>query len=74
MENIIKYEQHNIYAGDAVFLESNDVADGFQFFCIGDKDLIRLEEQKHERRLKKELLKYGIKIEFDKIIPHGMTR
>ena len=74
MENIKIDENNYKYDGDVYFLEGDDVADGFHFFSIGDKDFIRIEEQKHEQRLHKELLKYGIKIEFDKIIPHGMTK
>ena len=69
MQNKKEYKSRHIYDG-VFFLDSEDVSDGFQFFCIGDKDYIRIEEQKHEKRLHKELLKYGIKIEFDKIIPH----
>ena len=42
-------------------------------FSTCDKDFLRLEEKKHEAKLKKQLSDLGIEIEFDKIAHYGIN-
>ena len=41
-------------------------------FSVNDKDTIRIEEQFHESRLKKQLLDFGIIMNFDTIPQYGI--
>jgi len=40
-------------------------------FGVVEKDTIRMSEQRHEALLRKQLLDYGISVDFEKITPHG---
>ena len=42
-------------------------------FSTCDKDFLRLEEKKHEAKLKKQLSDLGFEIEFDKIAHYGLN-
>jgi hypothetical protein len=41
-------------------------------FSINSKDILRMQEQHHEAKLKMLLLQHGIVAEFDKITHHGL--
>jgi len=54
------------------FMEKETDTLTLHIFNADDKDFIRLSEQYHESLLQKELLSYGILVDFDKISPHGL--
>ena len=67
MENKKLYKTRHIYEGDADIGQNN-----LNIFSVSGKDKIRISEQYHEARLKKQLLEYGIIANFDTISHHGL--
>ena len=43
-----------------------------KIFSVSDKDSIRISEQHHESKLKKQLSEYGICVDFDSIAHYGL--
>ena len=44
----------------------------FNIFSVNDKDAVRMYEQHHESKLKRQLLDFGIIMNFDTIAHHGI--
>jgi len=43
-------------------------------YSVGDKDAVRIQEQRHESLLKKRLSELGITVNFAKISPFGFNK
>ena len=61
--------QDMVFSDTETFVREEKVGRVFEFT---DADSIRLEEQKHEKRLKKYLQKHGIDFKNEDIRPHGI--
>ena len=57
-----------IYA--SFFMETDNKV--LKIFSVSDKDSIRISEQHHESKLKKQLSEYGICVDFDSIAHYGL--